>query len=792
VKHTPGHMQCTEAPPSRELNAHAKPARHGRRLRAAGMVAGAVWGVAFPGLAGATEWRVSSGNWSASANWTAGVPTSSTEAWVMNNGTVAIDSSNAAASVLALGYGTGQNGAATMSSSTASYTGPLYLGFTGGSTGTFTQSAGTVTSGDLRIAAGANVGSELRRYTLNGGTLNASSLQVGSAGTGDLQLKGGTANVQGTWYLGNLNGSRGTLQYDAGNLVVDSTSARLLVGSGSGTGIGTFNATTHVTLSRTSTTDGFRVGTNGSATFGGTTNPGLTLGRGTVAGSNIRVTQTGGSVNVNGYVAVASVGPSGASNAATVSVTGGTWNQNGDAYVGLGGTAQVTVGRTASTVGVWRQKGYMAIGKHASGSANLLLDGGQLFLTPTTSTPTTQLWVGNEGLGTFTIRNNAKVEVNIPGGQPGIIVAQYNNGIMNFESGNVASNNPFVVGMGGNGGYTGQFNQTGGVWDQNEMVYVGAPAGSQRGKGIFKLAGGTFGIRNPSDIDVPRNHFVIGGTGTIASEVEISGGQFRITDLRANTSAIDSGGFQINQNGTFTMTGGELYTDGGIETNSAGLTGIYGVFGNGSSTGPGGWRAGTIHSGNTKMLSPAHFVIGDDNTANGYATLNLLRLQPGAVTQHAFLGGLSIRTDGVLSGSTGATGMWVQDGNGGAGILYHNGRISPGGTQIGTIMVDGRSLDTGVNDGSINFQTNSSLDIQIASATSFDRLSAHTLYYGGVLNVSFLNGYAPSTVTVDIFGSSLHGYRVNNVPSAFAAVNVPAGYTWQMNYALGQLTLTRI
>src|SRR5258708_8695520 len=94
-----------------------------------------------------TNWNVTTGDWALGGNWTAGVPNSTTAAFITNNGTATISGTETDTALsLNLG-GVGTN-----------------LGVTGGD-GTLTMSGGTLTvSNTIAVGGGGGPGS-----TINGG-----------------------------------------------------------------------------------------------------------------------------------------------------------------------------------------------------------------------------------------------------------------------------------------------------------------------------------------------------------------------------------------------------------------------------------------------------------------------------------------------------------------------------------------------------------------------------------------------------------------------------------------------
>jgi len=85
-------------------------------------------------------------DWFTSANWTAGVPTSSTDVYI-NNGGTAQAASDTSLDALTLGNNPGESGTLLLTSGNFSSNTAIYQNIGNQGTGTFTQSGGSNTSG---------------------------------------------------------------------------------------------------------------------------------------------------------------------------------------------------------------------------------------------------------------------------------------------------------------------------------------------------------------------------------------------------------------------------------------------------------------------------------------------------------------------------------------------------------------------------------------------------------------------------------------------------------------------
>ena len=163
-----------------------------------------------------TWWNAASNNWSTSAAWTHGEPGASTNAYINNGGTAAINQSGEACYILLLGENEGDSGAVSMTSGGLS--GCLQVG--GAGSGVFTQSGGTVSAGTTGcyVTVGTYVGGS-GQYTLSGaGQLNAWDLEVGNYSAGSFTQSGGAVVVGNSLVLGRFNSGEGAYDLDGGSV----------------------------------------------------------------------------------------------------------------------------------------------------------------------------------------------------------------------------------------------------------------------------------------------------------------------------------------------------------------------------------------------------------------------------------------------------------------------------------------------------------------------------------------------------------------------------------------------
>ena len=158
-----------------------------------------------------------SGDWSLASNWTAGLPTSSSTAYIVNGGTATITLPGAVCGTLSLGNSAGA-GTIQMTGGSLSAT-CAYVGYSG--IGSFTQSGGTSAIGNSNLYLGYNTGGN-GTYSLSGGSLSAPSSYVGYSGTGSFTQSGGTSTIRNSLYLGYNSAGNGIYGISGGSLSVSS------------------------------------------------------------------------------------------------------------------------------------------------------------------------------------------------------------------------------------------------------------------------------------------------------------------------------------------------------------------------------------------------------------------------------------------------------------------------------------------------------------------------------------------------------------------------------------------
>jgi hypothetical protein len=149
------------------------------------------------------SWSVANGDWSVPANWGGTEPTSTTSAYIDNNGTANITLAGECCSTLYIGQS--NTGSVQMSGGTLSAD-TIYAAYA--KTGAFSQSGGVSTLKDLYVAYGARANGT---YDLTDtGQLVTERERIGYDGTGTFNHSGGTNRLTYFLDLGERVGSNGT------------------------------------------------------------------------------------------------------------------------------------------------------------------------------------------------------------------------------------------------------------------------------------------------------------------------------------------------------------------------------------------------------------------------------------------------------------------------------------------------------------------------------------------------------------------------------------------------------
>jgi hypothetical protein len=158
-------------------------------------------------------WTGTTGDWSDPSNWGGTPPTSSDDAYIINDGTanVAPGQSGICGKFYLGNSGTGQSGTVIMTGGSIEYHNQEYLGYSG--VGTFTQSGGQSVTG-YSIYLGYNVDGNGTYNLSDTGQLYGGNEYIGYSGTGTFNQSGGSNTISsdgpGYLYIGYNAGSSGS------------------------------------------------------------------------------------------------------------------------------------------------------------------------------------------------------------------------------------------------------------------------------------------------------------------------------------------------------------------------------------------------------------------------------------------------------------------------------------------------------------------------------------------------------------------------------------------------------
>jgi T5SS/PEP-CTERM-associated repeat protein/autotransporter-associated beta strand protein len=522
---------------------------------------------AAPIYAQTTSWIDGTGSWFNSANWSTGVPSSSSGAEINNGGTAQIFSGNAAARVVTLGSAAGESGTVSVSGAGSLQDDNSFdVGVSG--SGTLSITNGAIVSSSRFVLADQSGSTALATVSGSGSMWNNNAgCFVGFLGTATLNITNGGKVSDTSASIGDSTGSHGTVTVDgAGSTWTQFTNVTV-----GGNGTGTLNITNGGKVvsgmfeDSAGGTIGQNPGSNGLATIsdpGSTwmTNGSLAIADGFAGTTGTLHIMNGGAVS-NSY---AIVGGSGGNGTATVDGPGSSWTNNTYLYVGVtGGIGMLTVtqGGTVSD-----STGYLGFGSGASNGTVEVNGAGSAW------TNSNNLYVGGRetgagGAGLLRIKNGGTVSASTTTiWNPGTIELGLNptlNGAITFSDGKLrtiagialAKNMTLAAGgvlldsngfnsilsgiLSGTGGMT--KNGAGTVTLTNANTYTGATT----------VNAGTMLINGSINSSVTVNGGILGGTGTINGSLTVGSGG--IVDLIGGTLTVNGA---IINNGLFILSNG--------------------------------------------------------------------------------------------------------------------------------------------------------------------------------------------------------------------------------------------
>jgi len=565
-----------------------------------------------------TDWTGAvDGSWSTAGNWTAGVPTSADNGFLVSpvaaNPSITLPGAAAANRLTASGSGyTLTGGTLTLSDNLYVDSAAASLAITGGA---------SVTSPNATIGiSGGNAGNTLAvgsRLSVPG------TLNVGFDGTGNgLQvLAGGSVAAGGLWVGGVATSASNSVTVAAGSGLQATSS--VIVGYGGDAGL----VDVAGLVSSAQTFLGYDAGADGnvvSVTAGGRwTNPGpLTVGR-TSSGNSFRVTS--GTLTVTGGANDVVVGDDAAATGNSLVLTGGTFSSQaalvigksgtGNSFVATGGAkasnSNVRFGLNAGSVRntgtvsgagtVWTITNKLRVGSDGNDNALVISNGGVVSVA-------SDVFVGGTSTGSAVSGNSIIVTgsgstLSILSGTADLVVA-YGTGTSNVVS--VADSGTLTVssvklgpagtleiGLGGAAGF------------MSPAAAVDAPLGG--GQVVFNHTDAAYAFANP----------ITGSTRVVqrgAGKTTLSGSNTYTgsTLVSAGTLALSAATNNITSSGTIDVAAAAIFdvssvTGGFVLASSQTLSGAGSVAGSvtgttGSIVSPGGSSIATLTFGSSLNL----------------------------------------------------------------------------------------------------------------------------------------------------------------------------------------------
>ena len=320
-----------------------------------------------------TYWNAESSDWSTATSWTAGLPTSSTDAYFYNGGVATVSQTGEMCGNLYLGSAV-LSGAIALQSGGLAVNGNAQIGYAG--TGAFTQTGGTQTISKA-LFVGSGLGSS-GSYSLTAGLLSlGTSESVGYSGTGAFSQIGGSNTISGTnvLYVGYNPGSVGTYSLSGSGKLSAANEFVGYWGTGNFAQAGGTNSVSGInSVSGNNLFIGGNAGSNGTYSLSGSgvlTAPTIYLGYAAGSGS---IGMSGGILTAGTLACVGYIG------LGTFTQSGGTSSFGGN--VPFGGNGGLFLGYSNSSRGIYNLRG----GQLSGGNGGY--GGGEV--------------VGFSGLGTFT------------------------------------------------------------------------------------------------------------------------------------------------------------------------------------------------------------------------------------------------------------------------------------------------------------------------------------------------------------------------------------------------------
>jgi autotransporter-associated beta strand protein len=570
-------------------------------------------------------------------------------------------------------------------------TGGIYLGRLGAGEGAFHVEGGTVqVNGDFRIATSAGTTGTV---TQTGGTVTIAdsySLQFGP-GTAAYHLDGGTlklANLSFTDAAKNLLAfGGGTLEKSGGSALTTAIPVEMKAGGGT---IHTPGAALH--LSGSFTGEGNLTKTGGAMlTLSGVTSD--FTGDVAIGGGTLQISVAGaGSVHLTGAFSGT-----------------GALSKIGDGLLTLSGASSGYTGPTTVSAGTLRNEGALGGGVTVNAGATLEMAGGTI--GGSVNVHGTATGTGTIS-GTTDIRAGAEL---IPGtGGGALSTARLNvgsstgTGTLTMNEGVLNVGGYFILGAAGIGS-TGVLNISGGqINASGNVMYLG-----HTGNATVNQTGGVVNVTHSGGIHVCTDVDGLAGT------YNLDGGTLKTREINTSyagpttTMLLSFGGGTLENNGTallstaipveFKTAGGTIHTPGGGA--NIRLTGP--ITGDGAmiKTGPGVLTLTGTASDYTGALTVEAGTLLNQTTTGGTAVVNGGTLQnQGTITGGALVNGGVLQNQGTIgtSATVNASGTLQMGGGTVSGPVHAHGLVTGTGTISGTTdMYAGAELRPGTGGGSL-------------------------------------------------------------------------------------------
>ena len=487
---------------------------------------------------------------------------------IVNNGTISQGSGGSGAITL-----TSVTGAITNAGSISGSGSAGAISLTASGSGTVQSGSGTITqsgSGAISLSS-ANGDVSVGSISYTGGSANSLTVSAGGSITQGGAITASNAALATSLSGAALNGS-GAINTNGGLLTLSASGSGSLTGAISGTGALVATAGGTITLSGANTYSGTTTVSAGTLNLDPATSSSIGAINVTGGATGATLIASGGTTTVNGNLVV---GVGGSDTNAQAQLTGGNLTVTGTFYLGNASGASGTVTQSAGTVTVNGTSDPTFSVGYASGATGFYtMSGGTLNVFSGTFN------IGSYGTGTFnqtggTVNTGSWTDA---ARQPGSV------GTYNLSGGAFNQGNPYLKFLPeeeGNGTVnisgTAVLNATGGVWYAGSSLQSGS-------NGTINLNGGTLVTSQIYTAGGTSNFNFNGGllqagaanssffSGLTAATIE-SGGAF-INDggyaITIGQTLSGSGGLTKTGTGTLTLTASNSYT--GTTTVSGGGT----------------------------------------------------------------------------------------------------------------------------------------------------------------------------------------------------------------------------